>query len=239
MKGKIILATLCASVMLQACKQEESFYTPSIKAISFAAFSAGGAELNQTFRTITLTMPTSVTDLTLKSTIELSPNTEITDGLLPDGTLDLSDYCPCSKTGVAVPGQLAKTIRLRNTVDNGSGTYLLLLKSKNPLLLKSLATPIIVSLDKSSRIYLPAENYYGNPGVYGISLAPAGSVDYKFIHADGGCMSICDQSGQHPNQVGISLDAYIPFHLKPGQYDLRLQLEGGSVLKYPLPITVN
>lgn len=213
-------------------------HSPSIETIALAGFAPQAINLNQTLRTITIVPPASLTDLKLKATVALTPNTEIIDGLLPDGTLDLSDYCPCTKVGITAIGQLAQTIRLRNTVDQGIGTYQVLLKNEKPLVLKSATEPIETSFASPSVIFLPAENYYGSPVVYGVSLAEKGANEYTFMQADGGCMSVCDKSGQHLNEVGISLDAYTPFHLKPGQYDLRLKLDGGIIVKYPQPITI-
>ena len=239
MKTQRIIGVILVSVLCQTCKPEEpALYNPSIKAVSFTGFSPENVVLNQTIRTITLTMPTTITNFKVKANVDLTPDTEIINGLLPDGTLDLSGYCPCSNVNITSDGQLAKTISLRNTVDNGTGTYLVLLNNKNPMVLKKGITPIEISFDQPTRVFLPAENYYGSQGIYGVSLAETGSNEYGFISADGGCMNICDGSDQHINQVGFSLDAYRPANLKPGLYDLRVALKDGTVLKYPQPIQV-
>lgn len=120
MSAKRTITSILLSALFQTCKTPEpALYAPSIETIAFAGFAPQAVDLNQTVRSISITMPPTLADFKLKATVQLTPHTEISSGLLPDGTLDLSNYCPCAN----FRGQAAQKIVLRNTNDGGTGEY--------------------------------------------------------------------------------------------------------------------
>lgn len=242
MNYKLIVALTLLPSLFQTCKTEEPLYSPSIKSISFTGFAPEDVELNQTLRTITIMMPATVTDFSLKSMVELTPNTEIVSGLLPDGTLDLSNYCPCTDVSNRMAtGRAAQQIVLRNTNDNGTGAYWLILKAKRILAIKPLASSPTYSIsDKSTRgVVVPVENYYGSEAIRKVTIVNIDTGKSAYTSGDGSCLNDCSLVGL--NQMSIHLDFFLRnfnYGFGPGLYSIEFSLNNGTIVKTPQAIHV-
>lgn len=188
---------------------------PAIKAISFAGIPDQNVHFDAPNGRITVQLP-AVIEGGLKPIFELTEGTQLIDGVMADGTIDLSAFCYCNRSSFP-----PKTI-LRVGNQKTTAVYELIVVATGSL--KSQPVPVSqLSFSRQTKLLemsLPVEHLYSNPEITRLTFTNLSGGQGAVIDADGACLNTC--RGQNPNQLIFRISSPIESYLRPGTYSISL-----------------
>lgn len=220
----ILLTTLLAGSLLSGCKDSSALVSdmPAIQSISFEGLPDENVTFDAANSVITVRMP-AVLEGGLKPVMKLTEGAQPI-GLLPDGTVDISAFCACSK-----PSQ---DVFLRVGNQTKTATYRLNIVATGPLAPQDVYEETTFSLKTGVlKLSLPVKNLYDNHRIDQISFKGEDGKSGAWVSADGACLTGC--RGEEPNRIAITLYSPIDRELKPGKY--QIEMKG---LKFPQKLIV-
>ena len=220
----ILLTTFLAGSLLYGCKDSSAPVSdmPAIQSISFEGLPDENVTFDAANSVITVRMP-AVLEGGLKPVIKLTDGAQPI-GLLPDGTVDISAFCVCSKPSQDV------FFRIGNQTK--TATYRLNIVATGPLAPQDVYEETTFSLKTGVlKMSLPVQNLYDNHRIDQISFKGEDGKSGAWVYADGACLTGC--RGEEPNRIAITLYSPIDRELKPGKY--QIEMKG---LKFPQKLIV-
>ncbi|GAB4024506.1 hypothetical protein [Spirosoma gilvum] len=214
----IILAWLLGLGLLQLACQKPKEITddrPAIKAISFVGVPNQNVRFDAPNGRITVHLP-PVIEGGLKPIFELTEGAQLLDGVMADGTIDLSVFCYCNRSG-----QSPKVI-LRVGNQKTTAVYELIVVATGSLKPQQApATQLSFSRQtKLLELNLPVEHLYSHPDITRLTFTNLAGGQAAVIDADGACLTTC--RGEDPNQLIIRLSSPIEYSLQPGTYSISI-----------------
>ncbi|MDR6806622.1 hypothetical protein J2Y45_003814 [Dyadobacter sp. BE34] len=220
----ILLTMFLASSLLFGCKDSSAPVSdmPAIRSISFEGLPDENVTFDAANSVITVRMP-AVLKGGLKPVMKLTDGAQPI-GLLPDGTVDISAFCACSK-----PSQ---DVFFRISNQTKTATYRLNIVATGPLAPQDIYEETTFSLKTGVlKMSLPVRNLYDNHRIDQISFKGEDGKSGAWVYADGACLTGC--RGEEPNRIAITLYSPIDRELKPGKY--QIEMKG---LKFPQKLIV-
>lgn len=214
---RIILFMISIGWLQLACQQPTDITDdrPAIKAIAFAGVPEQNVRFDAPNSRITVQLPAVVAG-GLKPVLELTPNTQVIDGVLADGTVDLSPFCYCNRS--SFPPKVILRVKNQKT----TAVYELIVVATGSLKPQPApATQLSFSRQtKRLEMNLPVEHLYSNPQIDRLAFTNLSGGQDAVIYADGACLNTC--RGQQPNQLIFQISSPIEFYLRPGTYSISI-----------------
>ena len=210
----ILLTTVIAGMLLPGCKDSSGPISdmPAIQSISFEGLPDENVTFDAANSVITVRMP-AVLEGGLKPVLKLTEGAEPV-GLLPDGTIDISAFCHCSKPTQDV------FFRIGNKTK--TATYRLNIVATGPLAPLDVYEETIFSLKTGVlNMTLPVQHLYNNYYFDQISFKGEDGKSGAWVYADGACLTGC--RAEEPNRIAITLYSPIDRELKPGKYQIEIR----------------
>ncbi|WP_353720030.1 hypothetical protein [Dyadobacter sp. 676] len=209
----LLLIVVLAGSLLCGCKDssEPLGDMPAIKSISFEGLSDEHVTFDAGNSVITVRMP-AVLPGGLKPVMKLTEGAQPV-GLLPDGTIDISAFCACSKP--------TQDVFLRIGNQAKTATYRLNIVATGPIAPQDVYEETTFSLKTGVlKLNLPVKNLYNNYRFDQISFKGEDGKSGAWIYADGACLAGC--RAEQPNRLAITLYSPVEKELKPGKYRIEI-----------------
>lgn len=219
-----LLATLISGSLLFGCKDSSGPVSdmPAIQSISFEGLPDQNVTFDAANSAITVRMP-AVLEGGLKPILKLTKGARPV-GLLPNGTIDISAFCSCTKP--------TENVYLRIDNHTKTATYRLNIVATGPLAPQDVYEETTFSRKTGVlKMSLPVKNLYNNYHIDQISFNREDGKTGAWVTADGACLTGC--RAEEPNRIAITLYAPIDRELKPGKY--QLEIKG---MKFPQKLIV-
>ncbi len=223
---KITIFLLLSIVPFISCKENEIDESkPLIKSISFAGIPTGDVKLDQKLRRITIKIPALLPKEGLVPTVDLTQNSTISQGLTPDGKLNLTAFCACGASRNTRRDQL---IVSKKPVSNVATVYQVVLESPSdcyePNGENSLAYSRVLTPHNGGQEFLffdlSVKNLYNGVRVRAVNLRNVTTdKTYTSLFAEVQCINACDNDS--PNQLRLPFDTKV-FQLPTGVYEFSI-----------------
>ncbi len=224
--------------------------SPEITFVSFEGIPANHIELDQLHKTITIKVSDLLPEQGLVPTIKTSPGAVITQGLTPEGKLDLTPFCSCYSNHQAKPESLMK-VQNENKItgDQLTSTYRVIFSPPKgriepienlPITYSEKIFPELLGSDSLYiNIHLPVKNLYQNPYVSAIffrNMKSGSKAGYNLNGPD--CINACEDSRANYMTVGYRTD--YGEKLTPGTYEVSIRTSWEEdMIIFPQPFVFN
>lgn len=220
----VLLITLISGSLLSGCKDSSGPVNdmPAIRSIYFEGLPDQNVTFDAANSVITVRMP-AVLEGGLKPVLKLTEGAHPV-GLLPDGTLDISAFCSCTKP--------TDNVYLRINNQTKTATYRINIIATGPLAPQDIYEETTFSRKTGVlKMSLPVQNLYNNYHIDQILFKNEDGKADALVSADGVCLTGC--RAEEPNRIAITLYAPIDRELKPGKY--QVEIKG---MKFPQKLIV-
>ncbi|MPR36023.1 hypothetical protein [Salmonirosea aquatica] len=233
---------LLLGLVLSACERNEIDESkPLIKSISFTGIPASDVTIDQRLHQITVRVPALLPSEGLIPLLDLTHNSIVSEGLTPDGKLDLTRFCECGHAaGLDEESQLVITHDPVTTNNSSPATiYNVALAPPPGCPEPNGELPVTFTRHKSSdvngpdfiQIHLPIRNLYQSTHVDGVFLKNvATGQTYTNLFYETPCINIC--SNDSINRLTVPFDTKL-VQLPTGVYEVSVR---ASCEKEKVPI---
>ena len=218
-----LLTTLISGGLLSGCKDSSGPVSdmPAIQSISFEGLPDQNVTFDAANSAITVRMP-AVLEGGLKPIMKLTEGARPV-GLLPNGTIDISAFCSCTKP--------TENVYLRVDNQTKTATYRLNIIATGPLAPQDVYEETTFSRKTGVlKMSLPVRNQFSITHLDRVIFESEDGNDDALIYADGAPLASC---APEPNRISVALYAPIQQVLKPGKYKIQI-----GNLKFPQRLIV-
>lgn len=256
MKASATILALSLAILLTSCQRQKDpdAGLPQITSISFAGIPAKNVELDQLHQTITIKVSDLLPEQGLVPSIKTSRGATITQGLTPEGKLDLTPFCTCFGYGnnphpETVESQLVLGYENKVTGDELTSNYRVILSSPKGRIEPIENLPITYSEKIFStlpgfdslylNIHLPVRNLYQNAYVSAIffkNINTGSKAGYNMTGPD--CINFCEDP--RANYMTVVYRTDYGEKLTPGTYEVSIRTSWDhEIIVFPRPFVFN